>query len=199
MSLYRAVKSAEAYARGDEGSGAKHLPGDAFEMSSDEEDEGSKLGLAGSKEGDVVQAGTVNPERHGGVTSQSQQFVDQVKAVAGGKQDGKVRRDAVAMANMMALRKQRVLMLTSRNVSHRVRHLMKDLHTMLPHAKVEAKIDERRDFSAANEMAEMRSANKIMLLECRRKSDMYMWLAGTPKGPSMRFQITNGALEPMWR
>jgi len=37
----------------------------------------------------------------------------------------------------------------------------------------------------------MKNCDVTMMLECRKKSDCYMWLGKTPGGPSVKFQVTN--------
>jgi len=62
---------------------------------------------------------------------------------------------------------------------------------MLPHSKKDAKFDLRDGLPAVNEVAEMKNCDITMMLECRKKSDCYMWLGKTPSGPSVKFQVTN--------
>lgn len=72
-----------------------------------------------------------------------------------------------------------------------MRHLMQDLLKMLPHSKKDAKFDMRDGLPAINEVAEMKNCDCTMMLECRKKSDVYLWLAKTPGGPSAKFQMSN--------
>ena len=37
----------------------------------------------------------------------------------------------------------------------------------------------------------MKNCDCTMMLECRKKSDTYLWLSKTPQGPSAKFQMTN--------
>lgn len=48
--------------------------------------------------------------------------------------------------------KQRLLVMSSRGLKARERHLMSDIRNMLPHAKTEAKYDMKNDLKAINEV-----------------------------------------------
>ena len=92
--------------------------------------------------------------------------------------------------------KQRCLVLCSRGVTARYRHLLEDLRTLMPHHKRESKLDPGKDGMgrAVNDIAEMRGCNTVLLLECRKRQDAYMWLGrvgGQSPGPTVRFHVTN--------
>jgi ribosome biogenesis protein BRX1 len=92
--------------------------------------------------------------------------------------------------------KQRCLVLCSRGVTARYRHLLEDLRTLMPHHKRESKLDAGNDGigRAVNDIAEMRSCNTVLLLECRKRQDCYMWLGrvgGQAQGPTVKFHVTN--------
>lgn len=73
----------------------------------------------------------------------------------------------------------------------RQRHLLNDLHLILPHSKVESKFDEQGSLSPLNELAELNSCTHTLFLEHRKPEDLYIWLAKTPSGPSIRFHVEN--------
>lgn len=92
--------------------------------------------------------------------------------------------------------KQRCLVLCSRGVTARYRHLLEDLRTLMPHHKKESKLDPGSDGvgRAVNDICEMRSCNTVLFLECRKRQDAYLWLGkagGQSVGPSARFHLTN--------
>ena len=92
--------------------------------------------------------------------------------------------------------KQRCLVLCSRGVTARYRHLLEDLRTLIPHHKKESKLDPGDDGigRAVLDIAEMRSCNTVLLLECRKRQDAYMWVGrvgGQSPGPSVKFHVTN--------
>lgn len=88
--------------------------------------------------------------------------------------------------------KQRCLVLCSRGVTARYRHLLEDMRTLMPHHKKESKLDAGSAGvgQAVNDIMELRSCNSVMFLECRKRQDCYMWL-GLANGPSARFHISN--------
>jgi len=86
--------------------------------------------------------------------------------------------------------KQRLLLLASRGVTARYRHLLEDLRTMIPHSKKESKLDVGKNYSgsgagggqgaAVNEIAEVRGCHSVLFLECRKRGqDGYLWLGRT--------------------
>jgi ribosome biogenesis protein BRX1 len=91
--------------------------------------------------------------------------------------------------------KQRCLVLCSRGVTARYRHLLEDLRTLLPHHKKESKLDPGSEGAAraVNDIAEIRSCNSVLFLECRKRQDAYLWMGkvGQSSGPSVRFHVTN--------
>jgi Brix domain len=102
--------------------------------------------------------------------------------------------------------KQRCLVLCSRGVTARYRHLMEDLRTLLPHHKKESKLDPGKGGMgrAVNDIAAMRGCNSVLFLECRKRRDCYMWLGHVgggsssgnssstyTDGPSVKFHVTN--------
>jgi len=88
-------------------------------------------------------------------------------------------------------KKRKVMMVASRGVTHRYRHLMTDLQKMLPHSKKDAKLDLKDGVGQVNEIAEMEGCDLSMLLEVRRKEDLYIWMSKTPAGPTIKFQCNN--------
>lgn len=57
--------------------------------------------------------------------------------------------------------RERVLVMCSRGVSYIGRHLMKDMMRMMPHCRTDSKLDNKKDLSVLNELAEMGHANKV--------------------------------------
>lgn len=84
-----------------------------------------------------------------------------------------------------------MLVLAARGINHRDRHLMKDIKTLMPHHRPEAKMERTKSLSVLNSLCEMKHCNKTVLFEGRRKKDLYMWLANCPNGPSIKFLIEN--------
>ncbi|BFZ60730.1 Ribosome bioproteinsis protein brx1 [Saitoella coloradoensis] len=87
--------------------------------------------------------------------------------------------------------KNKVLVLSSRGVTYRQRHLMADLEAMLPHSKKDAKLDTKSKLYHLNEVAELYSCNNILFFEARKRQDLYLWLARAPNGPSVKLHLQN--------
>ncbi|PWZ02143.1 Brix-domain-containing protein [Testicularia cyperi] len=101
--------------------------------------------------------------------------------------------DAVAASSSGGVRrnKQRVLMLPSRGVTSRMRHLITDLESLMPHAKRDSKLDSKSQLHLLNELAELNNCNNALYFEARKREDLYMWASKTPNGPSAKFQVQN--------
>lgn len=90
--------------------------------------------------------------------------------------------------------KQRVLVLCSRGITFRFRHLMQDILDLLPHSKKDVKLDTKDKLWMINEICEMKNCNNCIFFEVRKKQDLFMWLAKAPNGPSVKFHVLNGAV-----
>ncbi|KAI8940836.1 hypothetical protein NX059_002097 [Plenodomus lindquistii] len=87
--------------------------------------------------------------------------------------------------------KQRVLILSSRGVTFRHRHLLQDLYSLMPHSRKEAKFDTKTKLYELNELAELYNCNNIMFFEARKGQDLYMWLSKPPNGPTVKMHLQN--------
>jgi len=87
--------------------------------------------------------------------------------------------------------KQRVLLLSSRGITHRMRHLMSDLEALLPHVKKDSKLDSKSQLHLLPELADLNNCNNTLYFEARRHEDLYMWAAKTPNGPSIKLHVQN--------
>ena len=98
--------------------------------------------------------------------------------------------------------KQRCLMICSRGVKSRFRHFLEDLRTLVPHHKKEAKLDVSKNAAggigaAVQEIAEMKSCNTVLFLECRKRQDCYLWLGRTGQGGGGYGKIGGGHSTPV--
>nr|CAB3226237.1 ribosome biogenesis protein BRX1 homolog [Phallusia mammillata] len=85
--------------------------------------------------------------------------------------------------------KQRVLIFTSRGITYKGRHLVKDLRNLMPHTKTDVKMDRKSDLLMVNEIAEIKNCNKCVFLVGKKKRDVYMWVSNVPHGPSALFHM----------
>ncbi|GLC35669.1 hypothetical protein PLESTB_000004200 [Pleodorina starrii] len=87
--------------------------------------------------------------------------------------------------------KEKVLVLSTRGVTFRYRHLMEDVLSLLPHSKKESKLDTKSDRRVVNEVADLKNCTSVLFFEVRKKQDLYLWLAKSPDGPSVKFHVAN--------
>ncbi|KAF9053086.1 Brix domain-containing protein [Panaeolus papilionaceus] len=87
--------------------------------------------------------------------------------------------------------KQRVMLLSSRGITHRMRHLMNDLEVLLPHVKKDSKLDSKSQLNLLPELADLNNCNNTLYFEARRHEDLYLWAAKTPNGPSIKMHVQN--------
>ncbi|KAF2747727.1 brix domain-containing protein 2 [Sporormia fimetaria CBS 119925] len=87
--------------------------------------------------------------------------------------------------------KQRVLILSSRGVTYRHRHLLQDLASLMPHSRKEAKLDTKTKLYQLNELAELYNCNNVLFFEARKGKDLYAWVSKPPNGPTVKFHLQN--------
>lgn len=85
--------------------------------------------------------------------------------------------------------KQRVLVFSSRGSGPRYRYLMEDFKAMIPHSKSEPKFDKNLDMREINDICEMRSCNNAVYFEHHKSRYCYIYFAGMPAGPTVKFQV----------
>ncbi|WWC73756.1 uncharacterized protein I206_107728 [Kwoniella pini CBS 10737] len=88
-------------------------------------------------------------------------------------------------------RKDKTLLLCSRGVTQRMRHLMRDLEVLLPHTKKDSKLDTKSSLHLINELADLHSCSNTLYFEARRHEDLYLWLSRSPNGPSIKCHVQN--------
>jgi ribosome biogenesis protein BRX1 len=86
---------------------------------------------------------------------------------------------------------RRILILSARGVVSRFRHLMNDIKLLTPHHKSDAKFPAGSPLRDINEIAEMKACSTCLFFESRKGKDLFLWVAKTPHGPSMKFQLQN--------
>ena len=90
--------------------------------------------------------------------------------------------------------KQRVLILSSRGITFRQRHLLNDLYVLLPHSRKDAKLDTKTKLYQLNELADLYNCNNVMFFEARKGKDLYIWMSKAPNGPTVKFHMQNRTL-----
>lgn len=87
--------------------------------------------------------------------------------------------------------KEKPLVLSSRGIPGRYRHLMLDLAQLIPHCKKDSKLDTKDERVVINEVAELQGCTSAVFFEARKHQDLYIWMAKSPSGPTVKFNITN--------
>ena len=87
--------------------------------------------------------------------------------------------------------KQRVLILSSRGVTYRHRHLLNDLYSLLPHSRKDVKLDTKTKLYQLNELAELYNCNNVLFFEARKGKDLYIWMSKAPNGPTVKMHLQN--------
>ena len=83
------------------------------------------------------------------------------------------------------------MVVCSRGVNSRFRHLMSDLIDLLPQCKKESKLEKKEVKSVINDLCFQRSCNNCIFFEQRKSHDYYMWLMKSPEGPTIKFAVHN--------
>ena len=87
--------------------------------------------------------------------------------------------------------RQRTLVICSRGIAGRMRHLVKDLQDLIPNTKMESKVNRKDVGDVVDEMCFEKSCNNCMFFEQRKQKDLFMWLSKSPVGPSAKLLVTN--------
>ena len=87
--------------------------------------------------------------------------------------------------------RQRTLVVSSRGIAGRMRHLVMDLCDLVPNTKKESKVNRKDATSVIDEMCYEKSCNNCLFFEQRKHKDLFMWLSKSPAGPSAKMLVTN--------
>ncbi|KAL6720311.1 Ribosome biogenesis protein brx1 [Lecanora helva] len=96
-----------------------------------------------------------------------------------------------SVPNGIRKNKQKVLILSSRGVTYRHRHLLNDLYSLLPHSRRDAKLDTKTQLYQLNEIAELYNCNNVLFFEARKGKDLYIWMSKAPNGPTVKMHLQN--------
>lgn len=85
----------------------------------------------------------------------------------------------------------RCLLLGTRGLKARHRHLLRDLGRILPHGQPGSKLGADDGPSAVVQLCEDANCGSAILLDARDPRRLYMWAAGCPDGPSAMLRVRN--------
>nr|GEX41257.1 ribosome biogenesis protein BRX1 homolog [Tanacetum cinerariifolium] len=72
----------------------------------------------------------------------------------------------------------------------RYRHLMLNLVSILPHCKKDNKVESKATKGATlNELVELKNCSSCLFFECRKHTDLYLWMSKCPNGPSVKLLV----------
>lgn len=86
---------------------------------------------------------------------------------------------------------ERVLVLGTRGLKARHRHLQRDLLRLLPHGRPGSKLNTQDGLSAVVDACEDADCASALLLDARDPRRLYLWAAGCPDGPSAMLRVRN--------
>jgi len=85
----------------------------------------------------------------------------------------------------------RTLLLCTRGVKARHRHLLRDLLQLLPHGKLGSKLPTDEGLGGVLELCEDGGCGTALLLDARDPHRLFLWAANCPDGPSAMLQVVN--------
>lgn len=85
--------------------------------------------------------------------------------------------------------RQRTMIFSSRGVTSTHQILIKDIHNLIANTKIENRMPPKNVKAILDDICFERSCNNFMYFEAHKHQDLFMWLAKSPAGPSMKFEI----------
>ena len=98
---------------------------------------------------------------------------------------------AHASSSAAAAEPSSVLVLGTRGLKARHRHLQRDLLRLLPHGQPGSKLDTSAGLGAVVTACEDADCSSALLLDARDSRRLYMWAANVPDGPSAMLRVHN--------
>ncbi|GET88218.1 ribosome biogenesis protein, putative [Leishmania tarentolae] len=88
--------------------------------------------------------------------------------------------------------RQKMLVLGSRSMTSKDRHLLLDLRGLMPHSREHPKIGRTNTLGDdLIELCELHQCNSVMFVEPHRNDVSYLWVGQAPSGPSIKMQMSN--------
>lgn len=90
----------------------------------------------------------------------------------------------------VSINKQKTLLISSRGLTSKNRHLIQNLHDLLPNTKNQHTLDTKKNLnSQLPELATIYNCNNILYFENRKHQDLYLWVSKNPNGPTIKFLL----------
>ncbi|KEG10214.1 putative ribosome biogenesis protein [Trypanosoma grayi] len=88
--------------------------------------------------------------------------------------------------------RQKCLVVGSRNISSKDRHLLADIRGLMPHARDHPKLGRTQGLGDdLVDLCSLHQCNSSLFIEAHRHDISYLWIAQAPSGPSVKLQLTN--------
>ncbi|KAG5480073.1 hypothetical protein LSCM1_06498 [Leishmania martiniquensis] len=88
--------------------------------------------------------------------------------------------------------RQKILVLGTRSMTSKDRHLLLDLRGLMPHSREHPKIGRTNTLGDdLIELCGLHQCNSVMFVEPHRNDVSYLWIGQAPSGPSIKLQISN--------
>ena len=83
------------------------------------------------------------------------------------------------------------MIVCSRGIAGRMRHLVQDILNIIPNTKKEAKVDRKQAGPVIDDLCYELSCNNFLFFEQHKMKDLFMWTSKSPSGPAVKFLVTN--------
>ena len=87
------------------------------------------------------------------------------------------------------INKQRTLIVSTRGITNEQRHLLNDLHSLLPHSIKEAKLEKQNAIEELRDLAEVRGCSHFIFFENKKRKFLRIILGNVLNGPSVMFDV----------
>ncbi|XBW38021.1 hypothetical protein QEN19_003606 [Hanseniaspora menglaensis] len=90
----------------------------------------------------------------------------------------------------ISINKQKTLLVASRGLTSKNRHLIQNLHDLLPNTKNQHTLDTKKNLnSQLPDLATIYNCNNILYFENRKHQDLYLWISKNPNGPTIKLLL----------
>lgn len=83
--------------------------------------------------------------------------------------------------------RQRTMVFTSRGIGGTFKYLVRDILSLVPNTKSESKLEKKDMREVINDLCFERSCNNFLFFDSHKHQDLYLWVAKSPAGPSIKF------------
>lgn len=85
----------------------------------------------------------------------------------------------------------KVMMITCKGTTGMFSKMKTDLERLIPHNKKESKFTTALPVSALMEVIRLRTCDHALYWEMRQRTELILWAASYPEGPTVKFQVAN--------